>query len=191
VATPAPAGRGTTESHRDMTDPTPPTPRSRRLYLLRHGVAVPHGTEGYAEDERPLTEKGERRIRQVARGLRRIGVKLDRIVTSPLPRASRTAEIVADVLGVAFLLEESEALEPSATAESIRDWFAARGEPRIMLVGHNPNLSEFLTLLLTGRPRPTVCDLRKAGLAALRDDPNGRFQVDWIARPRLIRRLGD
>jgi phosphohistidine phosphatase len=174
-----------------MTDATPETPRARRLYLLRHGVAVPHGTEGYEDDDRPLTEKGERRVRQVARGLRRIGIKLDKILTSPLPRASRTAEIVADVLGVAFLLEEADALKPEATAESIRDWFATRPEPRVMLVGHNPNLSEFLTLTLIGRPRQTLCDLRKAGLAALRDDPNGRFQVDWIARPRLIRRLGD
>ena len=181
-------GRGPPPSHPAMTDPTP---RSRRLYLLRHGVAVPHGTEGYDEDQRPLTEKGERRVRQVARGLRRIGIKLDKIVTSPLPRASRTAEIVADILDVAFLLEDSEALKPSATPESIRDWFATRAEPRIMLVGHNPNLSEFLALILVGQPRPNFCDLRKGGLAALRDDPNGRFQVDWIARPRLIRRLGD
>jgi phosphohistidine phosphatase len=159
--------------------------------VLRHGLAVPHGTEGFADDERPLTEKGERRIRQLARGLRRVGLKLDRIVTSPLPRALRTAEIVADVLDSAFLLEESDALVPSATAESIRDWLAGRPEARIMVVGHNPSLSELLALLLTGQPTPTVCELRKGGLAALRDDPNGRFQVDWIARPRLIRRLGE
>ncbi len=60
-----------------------------------------------------------------------------------------------------------------------------------MVIGHNPSLSELLTLLLTGKPTPTVCDLRKGGVAALRDDPNRRFQLDWIARPRLIRRLGE
>ncbi len=103
----------------------------------------------------------------------------------------RTAEIVADLLDAAFLLEESEALAPTASAESIRDWLAGRPEARIMVVGHNPNLSELLTLLLTGKTTPTVCDLRKAGLAALRDDPNRRFQLDWIARPRLVRRLGE
>ena len=173
-----------------MTDETKP-PRPRRVYLFRHGLAVPHGTEGFADDERPLTEKGERRVRQVARGLRRLGVKLDRLVTSPLPRALRTAEIVADMLDVAFLLEESEALIPTASAASIRDWLAGRPESRIMLVGHNPNLSDLLTLLLTGQPGPTVCDLRKAGVAALRDDPNRRLQIDWIARPRLIRELSD
>jgi phosphohistidine phosphatase len=173
-----------------MADESNATPIPRRLFLLRHGLAVPHGAEGFDDDDRPLTEKGERRVRQVARGLKRLGLKLDKIVTSPLPRASRTAEIVADVLNVAFLLEDAPALLPTATPESIRDWLAGRAEARIMLVGHNPNLSELLNLLVAGQPRPVFCGLRKAGFAALRDDPNGRYQIDWITRPRLIRRLG-
>jgi phosphohistidine phosphatase len=190
VATPARRGRGQPLRAPSMADETNAATPGRRLFLLRHGLAVPHGAEGFDDDDRPLTEKGERRVRQVARGLKRIGLKLDKIVTSPLPRASRTAEIVADVLGVAFLLEDAESLAPAATPESIRDWLKGRAEARIMLVGHNPNLSELLTLLVDDRPRPVVCDLRKAGLAALREDPHGRYLIDWIARPRLIRRLG-
>jgi phosphohistidine phosphatase len=161
----------------------------RRLFLFRHGLAVPHGTEGLTDDERPLTPKGERRVRQVARGLNRLGLKLDRIVTSPLPRARRTAEITADVLDVAFLLEDADILRPGNTPEAIRDWLATRSEARIMLVGHNPNLSELLTLLATGQSRPTVIELRKAGVAGLRDDPVGRYRIDWLSRPRLVRRL--
>ncbi len=164
----------------------------RRLYLFRHGLAVPHATEGLDDDDRPLTAKGERRVRQVARGLKRTGLKLDKIVTSPLPRAAKTAEIVADVLKVAFLLEDADALKPTASAESIRDWLAGRAEARIMLVGHNPNLSELLSLLTTGTSRPTLIEIRKAGVAALRDDPAGRrYLIDWITRPRLIRRLSE
>jgi phosphohistidine phosphatase len=162
-----------------------------RLFLLRHGLAVPHGTEGFEDDERPLTEKGERRVRQVARGLKRLGLKLDKIVTSPLPRAAKTAEIAASVLKLDYLLEDSEALVPTASAGSIRDWLATRGEARIMLVGHNPNLSELLTLLLTGQPTPVVVELRKGGVAALRDDPTGRYHIDWLSRPRLVRRLSE
>ena len=174
----------------DPNQSSAPAP-ARRLSLLRHGLAVPHGTEGFEDDDRPLTERGERRARQVARGLKRLGLKLDRIVTSPLPRASRTAEIVADVLDAAYLIEESDALRPGAATESIRDWLAGRPERRVMLVGHNPNLSELLALLVTGRAKPVLCELRKAGFAALRDDPSGRYHVDWIARPRLVRRLSD
>ena len=59
------------------------------LYIVRHGIAVEPGTPGIPDDERLLTSKGEKRIRQIARGLVRLDLKLDRIVTSPLPRAAR------------------------------------------------------------------------------------------------------
>jgi phosphohistidine phosphatase len=162
-----------------------------RLYLFRHGVAAPHGTPGLEDDDRPLTEKGERRVRQVARGLKKTGLKLEKIITSPLPRAAKSAEIVADVLNIAYLIEDDEILRPTTEAGAIRDWITTRGETRIMLVGHNPNLSELLALLTTGKTHPTVVELRKGGVAALRDDPTGSYQIDWITRPRLIRRLGN
>ena len=160
-----------------------------RLFLFRHGLAWPHDTPGMEDDERSLTEKGERRVCQVARGLKRMGLKLDKIVTSPLPRAAKTAEIVADVLSVPYLLEDSEILRPESSASEIAAWLKTRGEKRIMLVGHNPNLSELLSLLTFGQTEPLPVVLKKAGVAALRDDPAGRFHIDWIARPRFIRRL--
>jgi phosphohistidine phosphatase len=163
----------------------------RRLLLLRHGLALPHGTPGMEDDDRPLTEKGERRVRQVARFLRRLGLRLDAIVSSPLPRALRTAEIAADVLDRSYLLQTDEVLRPKRSAEDIRDWLAGRPESRILLIGHNPNLSELLTLLTTGRTQPPVFELRKAGVAALRDDPLGRYQIDWLSRPRIVRKLSE
>ena len=62
------------------------------LFILRHGIAVPHGTQGIADDERPLTSKGERRMRQVGRGLTALRLDVERIVTSPLPRAWRSGK---------------------------------------------------------------------------------------------------
>ena len=56
------------------------------LFILRHGIAIPHGTPGIADDERPLTSKGERRIHQVGRGLAALRLGVEKIVTSPLPR---------------------------------------------------------------------------------------------------------
>src|SRR6267154_2788646 len=93
-----------------------------RLYLLRHGIAVAHGTPGVAETDRPLTPKGEKRVRQIAEGLERLGIEPDRILTSPLPRARRTAEIVAEVLGLEDRLEIADALRAGRSAGSIRTW---------------------------------------------------------------------
>ena len=91
-----------------------------QLYVMRHGIALPHGTPGMSDDDRPLTPQGEKRVRQIARGLR--DLDLERIVTSPLPRAFRTAEIVASELECNDLLEPADALRAGASAESIRDW---------------------------------------------------------------------
>jgi phosphohistidine phosphatase len=162
------------------------------LYVLRHGIAVPHGTPEVAEDDRPLTPKGEKRVRQIGRGLGRIGVRPDRIVSSPLPRALKTAEIVAEVLDIADRLETADALRADRDAASIRDWVRTRPEANLMLVGHNPGLSNLLGLLLAGQPIPSRLELRKGGIAALSAQAGmekPEMSLDWLARPCLFRRL--
>ena len=60
-----------------------------------------------------------------------------------------------------------------------------------MLVGHNPSLTDLVGLLITGDQGPPLCELRKGGVAALSADPDGGMRLDWLARPRLFRRLAD
>ena len=62
------------------------------LYLIRHAIAVPHGTRGVAEDDRYLTEEGIEKMKKGAAGLRALGVKPDLILTSPLARARQTGK---------------------------------------------------------------------------------------------------
>ena len=158
-----------------------------QLYLLRHGLAVPHGTPDIEDDDRPLTAEGERRVRQVGRALKRLKVKVVKTATSPLPRALKTAEIVADAMGDADAVEAFDELRAGRDADSIRAWLATRSESRLMVVGHNPSLSDLLALLTTGDSNHAYCELRKGGIAALSGDPRGLYQVDWIARPKLFR----
>ncbi len=164
-----------------------------RLYILRHGIAVPSGSPDFPDDDRPLTKKGEQRVLEIGHGLKHLGVKVDRIVTSPLPRAVRTAEIVARVLGDPDLLETAEILKVSESAASIAEWIATRSEDSLMIVGHNPSLSELVGLLAVGESNSTLCELRRGGMAAMvrRPEDTSRWAIDWIARPRLIRRLSD
>jgi phosphohistidine phosphatase len=141
------------------------------------------------DDERPLTPKGERRVAEVARGLRRLDLALDRILTSPLPRALETAEIVAEVLDLTDRLETTDTLRPDRSAGSIREWVQTRSEANLMLVGHNPNLSELLGLLATDGKADSSFELRKGGIAAFGPGVGGDMQLEWLATPRLIRRL--
>jgi phosphohistidine phosphatase len=160
-----------------------------QLYLLRHGRAVPHGAPGIPDDERPLTPEGEKRVKQVARGLLRLDLGLDRILSSPLPRAKKTAEIVANVLGICDRLEFADPLRADSQAPAIREWLGTRTEDRLMLVGHNPALSDLVGLLIAAHTESTPFELRKAGVAALSGSTSSPMKLEWLARPRLLRRL--
>jgi phosphohistidine phosphatase len=161
------------------------------LYLLRHGIAVDPGAPGMRDLDRPLTPKGEKRIKQIARCLARLDLKLERIATSPLLRARATAEIVARELGLRHLVETSDVLAVGSSADAIDEWLRERHEERLLLVGHNPTLSDLIALLVAGSDRALVCDLKKGGIAALTrlGSTSTRFTIDWIATPRLLRRL--
>ena len=162
-----------------------------QLYILRHGIAVPHGTPEVPEDERPLTPKGRKRMRQIGRALRLLDLEPERIVSSPLPRAWQTAEIVAEALGMTDRLEADDALRADRDSASIRDWVQTRTEDRLMIVGHNPGLSVLLDRLVTGTADISLCELKKGGIAALSTRPEGGFLLDWIAPPKLLREIGD
>jgi phosphohistidine phosphatase len=163
------------------------------LYILRHGIAVDPGTAGIPDDERLLTPKGEKRMRQIARGMRILDLRLDRIVTSPLARARATAEIVARELELLHLLEISNVLQAGTSAAMVRRWLCKRSEERLLIVGHNPTLSDLVALLVVGSEHPLVCDLKKGGIAALTRSTAGadRYEIAWVATPRLLRRVAN
>lgn len=160
-----------------------------RLALLRHGIALPHGTPGVREEDRPLTPEGEKKVLQVVEGLRRLRMRPDAIVTSPLPRARKTAELAASVLGLSQALRIDEILLPESPATAIRAWLGNHGEKELMLVGHNPNLSDLLAILC-GLPEGTPgLELKKGGVAYFQGEKVSEFRLSWLATPKLIRRL--
>lgn len=138
------------------------------ILLVRHGIAVPSGTPGIADPDRPLTRRGVARTRAIARALARLELDADRLLTSPLPRAARTAEILADAWDMRDRLETCDWLAPDADGHALAAALAARTERRLVLVGHNDGLSELVGVLAVGRPRPLWARLRKGGAARLR-----------------------
>lgn len=169
-----------------MIDGQTPT---RTVYVVRHAIAQERGTPGVADDDRRLTAEGHRKFREVARRLAKLGdVHADRIVTSPLPRADETATILARALGLESRLVRDAALAADQSAESIRDWLLARPESRLAIVGHNPALSQLVSLLLTGSTDHGGFELRKGGIACLSCLDPAAWRLEWFARPRILRR---
>ncbi|MFO0956879.1 MAG: phosphohistidine phosphatase SixA [Isosphaeraceae bacterium] len=167
-------------------------PTRKLLYVVRHAIAQPHGTPGVADDARRLTPQGIRKFRKVALGVARLGsFRVDRIVTSPLPRADETARIVAAALGLESKLERDEALSADRSADSIREWLQGRPESKLMIVGHNPSLSDLIGLLLTGSAQPGTFEMRKGAVACLSSLGDQGWRLEWFVRPRLLRKLAE
>ena len=173
-----------------MAEPRPPSLGSSvELLLLRHGIAEERG--GVVPDAaRALTERGRERTSAVLRVLVARGLTADRLIASPLRRARETAEL-AVMAGLAPALELAEGLMPGGNAlAALPAWLAsleASGRPRLVLVGHEPDLST-LAAQLIGAP-PGCLALRKAGLAVLRlprAAPPGQATLRLLLSPRLL-----
>ena len=158
------------------------------VYILRHGIAIPHTTPGMRDFDRPLTPQGLKRVRQIARGFASLALNVDEIVTSPLPRALQTAEIMHAIVKPKRPLEISPQLSVSQSAAEIAAWLQNLDRCDRMLIGHNPSLSDLIGLLLKCDHPGTAFALRRGGMAALQPLRNGDYTLDWFARPRLLRR---
>src|SRR5690349_22292644 len=122
------------------------------LYIIRHGIAVDEGTPGYESDsERPLTDKGRKKMRQIAKALRHLGVEFDLILCSPYVRARETAEILADVFKMKEKLVFSDNLIPLGSPEIlIGEIIENHAVDRLAIVGHEPHLSSLISRLTSG-----------------------------------------
>jgi phosphohistidine phosphatase len=160
------------------------------LLLLRHGIAQERCPDR-ADAERVLTGRGRSRTRAVLDRLVERGLRVDRLISSPLLRALQTAEIAVEA-GLAEAVETAAELAPGGDPlASLAGWLQPdRGEPmpqRLLLVGHEPDLSLLATRLL-GAPAGAL-GLRKAGLAQLALPPGapwGGAVLELLLRPSML-----
>ena len=166
------------------------------LYIIRHALAVDEATSEYELDsERPLTDKGRKKMRQIAKGLCNLGVELDLILSSPYVRARETAEILADVFKAKKRIVFSDNLAPSAAPElliaEINENHTANS---IALVGHEPHLSNLVGLLIAENAKIDFT-LKKGGVCyLLADDLHHRDHcatLEWLLTPGILVEIAD
>jgi phosphohistidine phosphatase len=146
-----------------------------RLYIVRHAIAAPHGTPGISDDDRLLTEDGIKKMRQAAAGLRSLDYIPELILSSPLPRALQTAEILIDTFGQKRTrLEILEALAPAGSREELYLAIASHEKKleSLMLVGHQPSLGEIAGEIIWGTAEHFL-DLKKGGACLIELEHSG------------------
>ena len=153
-----------------------------RVYFLRHGEADWPNWDR-PDNERPLTERGKKEMRKVAKFLRELDIPLDEIVSSPLPRARQTADAIADKFKLQ--VREQELLAGEFDVSALKEVIRTFPVDNLMIVGHEPSFTEVIHQT-TG----ANCKLSKGGLGLVELDPEeveGRLL--WLFPPKIAKVL--
>jgi phosphohistidine phosphatase len=152
-----------------------------KLFVLRHGIAEDVSPSG-ADADRRLTETGKSKLRRVLARAREADVRPATILASPLVRAKETAEIARMELGFADEAVVTDKLVPwGPVAELWEELRALQKLSPLLLCGHNPQLSEFVSAVVGARAWGV--DMKKGALACLEIETFGaepRGTLVWL-----------
>lgn len=155
------------------------------LYFVRHGIAEDWAESGLDQDRR-LTERGRKRIRQCAQALRLLEIKPEIILSSPYPRAAETALIIAETLGTDPPVLKEQLQPDGANSHLLTECLNPEWQ-EVMIVGHQPNLSEYVAHLAGYGTnlifkKGTVCRVELQG---------EHGQVSWLLPPKVLIALAE
>ena len=155
-----------------------------RLYLLRHGIP------GDGADP-PLSEEGAAVMEHAARGMARLGITFDLVLSSPLRRAEETARIVAAVAGDHARVRIEPQLVGGCSASALLGLLAAHpSSGSVLVVGHQPDMGR-IAAELTGSDgslpfgRGTLCCLELADCVT-----SGSASLVFLMPADLLERAG-
>jgi phosphohistidine phosphatase len=159
------------------------------LYFFRHASAGTHHTNPKKDARRPLDEEGMLQARYMGRMLASLDVQADQIVSSPLKRALQTASLAANELAYEAPIRIDEALLPESSLEQFRGMIARlKKYDTIIIVGHNPSFTEFLSKTISGSSGAAQIEFKKVAVAKV--DMNGRTgTLEWLVTPKIARVL--
>jgi phosphohistidine phosphatase len=158
------------------------------VYFLRHASAGQHKSDPQKDEKRPLDKDGIEQCGHIGRALAVMDVHVDALISSPLKRATQTASLVGNEIAFEGKLSIDNALRPEAEFNQFRELLSrhARAEA-IMVVGHNPSLSEFLSLVISERSAESAVELKKGAVARVEVDKVSTLQ--WCLTPKLVRSI--
>ena len=161
------------------------------LYFLRHASAGEHLMNPKKDEKRALDKEGIEQCGYIGRALAALNVQVDTIVSSPLKRCTQTASLVGNEIGYEAKLQIDNGLRPGAGFPDFRKILEkyARQEA-VMVVGHNPNLSQFLGAVISDSACEASLDLKKGAVARV-EMRRTTGTLLWCLTPKVLRTLYD
>lgn len=161
------------------------------LLLIRHANAGDRDSSQWPDDtQRPLTDKGRKVQRKVARFLRKEELVPALVLTSPWVRAAQTAEITAQEAGVGQPAVPCEALADDPDLIRLADYVGKQPpEAIVAMVGHSPWMEELAALLLGGSNSGLGMDFPKSGVMGIEVAEAlspGSGELRFFLRPKML-----
>jgi phosphohistidine phosphatase len=161
------------------------------VYFLRHASAGEHFVNPKKDEKRALDKEGIEQCGYIGRALAALDVHVDAVVSSPLKRCTQTASLVGNEVGYEGKLQLDNGLRPEAGLADFRKLLEkyARQEA-VMVVGHNPNLSQFLGSVISDSGCEASLELKKGAVAKV-EMRRSSGTLQWCVTPKVLRALYD
>ena len=159
------------------------------IYFLRHASAGQHTTDPKKDEKRPIDKAGEKQSHDIGRALAALQVELDVALSSKLTRAMQTAEIVLAEMGYKDRLITDEAMRPESGYEQFQRLLSNYADKKsILVVGHNPSITDFVTQMLLSKGGREFLDFKKGAVAKIETDGE-HATLKWFLTPKMARAL--
>lgn len=159
------------------------------IYFLRHASAGQRLPDAKKDEKRGLDKDGIEQCGYVGRALAALGVHVEIIISSPLKRSTQTASLVGNEMGHEGKLVLENGLRPQATFSDFQKMLAKYArQDAILLVGHNPNLREFLGRIISASGCEAMIDLKKGAVAKV-ETRRSSGSLSWCFTPRILRTI--
>ncbi len=154
-----------------------------RLYLVQHGDALSKDVD----TDRPLSDRGQEDIRQLAEWLSRRNVRIGTILHSGKTRAEETAEKLRTLLESHGEVSKGEGLGPNDSPDAflrrLRD-----SDKDTLIAGHMPFVARTVSQALTGAPEPQLVEFHPGSVAGMERRDDDSWRLFLFARPEFLRR---
>lgn len=159
------------------------------IYFLRHANAGQRLSNPQKDAKRALDKDGIEQCGLVGRSLAALDVQVDAIISSPLKRSAQTASLVGNELSYEGKLQLEDGLRPAASYADFRKMLEKYAKQEALLVvGHNPNLSEFLGRAISEPGCEASVELKKGAVAKIEMGRNSAV-LHWCLTPKILRTL--
>ena len=160
------------------------------IYFLRHANAGDPKLDPTSDEERPIDKLGIEQCHNVGRALAALDIKLDAVIASPLTRALQTAQIAAEELGYKGKIVTDAALRPEARYEQFQALLRHHDRKgAILLVGHNPSMTEFVNQMLFPEASRDAVEMKKGAVVKVEKEGSRPAVLKWSMTPKVIRTI--